>query len=553
MACLVEIHSAFGVGSPLSQIVVTGKAEDCPESFEGGNLEVTLSCRSADDPEPKTRVVGVLPSGLWIAEFLSPLPSCACDGEVFVTARCLTGEMCAAVLFQGTLSCDTCPKLGFGAGDDVGLPSLTVECDVDGSVLVNISFDWTNDTPVFLQARINPGPGGVVVTSDAPFVTPNGSAKVTVLLRYDPQLVSQPSPFVEFVRFSDFAVLACPPHVIPIGTLPECINTGCPLMATIEVTDALGNVVQVSGPNEVLCLLPGEYILTVASPLPQPGMEFWWSEGGVLIPPVVSQPSITVDLTEGSTQEFSVSVDVPNCPNPSAVAKLIACVIDCDTTVALELRDLQGLAVPTTGCVQPGDYMLHAIGPVEPPWNFKWEENGTISLFETASVYPLTVIPDGGHTVQVTASAPGCQDKMVVLTILGCAKSADSSTGCGTFLLATLGLLLAGLIGLIAGICLGNTSAIVAGGVVTAVALVLFGIWMWLCSGTTSCSTLQKARCFMIYAGWAFFAIGVLLGITAGIVCGIAAILAGFGWFPLATFIEDVMTLKGCPKTTCYF
>lgn len=553
MACLVEIHSALGVGSPLAQIVVTGKAEDCPESFEGGNLEVTLSCRSADDPEPKTKVVDVLPSGLWIAEFLPPLPSCACGGEVFVTARCRTGEKCAAVPFQGTLPCDTCPKVDFNAGDDVGLPGVTVECDIDGSALVKITFDWTNDTPNFVQARVNPGPGGVVVTSDAPFVGPNGSATVTVLLRYGPQFVPQPSPFVEFVRLSDFSVLACPPHVIPIGTLPECVDTGCPLMAAVEVTDAVGNVVQVSGPNAVLCLLPGEYTLTVVSPLPQPGMEFWWSENGNLFPPVVSQTSITVQLAEETTREFSVSVDVPNCPNPSAVAKLVGCVINCDTTVALELRDLQGLAVPTTGCVPPGDYMVHAVGPVEPPWDFEWNENGTTSTSQTASAYPLTVIPGSGHSVQVTASAPLCGDKTAVLTILGCEKPADDSAGCGAFLLATLGLLLVGLIALVAGICLGNPPAIVAGVIATAVALILFGIWWWLCSGTTSCTTLQTARCLLIYAGLVFFAIGLLLLFVSGTACGITAILTNVGWFGLATFIEDVMTLKGCPKKTCYF
>ena len=233
-----------------------------------------MSCRSADDPEPKTKVVDVLPSGLWIAEFLPPLPSCACDGEVFVTAQCRTGEMCAAVPFQGTLPCDTCPKVDFDSGDDVGLPIVTVECDIDGSALVKITFSWTNNTPNFVQARVDPGPGGVVVTSDAPFLGPNSSATVTVLLRYDPQLVPQPSPFVEFVRLSDFSVLACPPQFIPIGILPECLDTGCPLIAAVEVTDAAGNVVQVSGPNAVLCLLPGEYTLTVVSPLPQPGMEF---------------------------------------------------------------------------------------------------------------------------------------------------------------------------------------------------------------------------------------------------------------------------------------
>jgi hypothetical protein len=553
MACLVEIHSAIGVGSPLAQIVIFGRVEDCPKSFEGGNLEVTLSCRSAEDPEPKTKVVDVLPSGLWIAEFLSPLLGCACGGEVFVTARCLTDEMCAAAPFLGTLPCDTCPKVEFDAGDDVGLPVVAVECDIDGSALVKINFSWTNDTPNFVQARVNPGPGGVVVTSDVPFVGPNSSAMVTVLLRYDPQLVPQPSPFVEFVRLSDFSVLACPPHVIPAGTLPECADTGCPLMVAVEVTDAAGNGVQVSGPNAVLCLLPGEYTLAVVSPLPQPGMEFWWSEGGELIPPVVSQPSITVQLAGGTPREFSVSVDVPNCPNPSAMAELVGCVINCDTTVDLKLRDLQGLAVPTAGCVPPGNYMVHAVGPVEPPWDFEWNENGTTSISQTASAYPLTVIPGGGHSVQVTASAPGCGDKTAVLNILGCEEPADDSASCGTFLLATLGLLLVGLIALVAGICLGSTPTIVAGVVATAVALILFGIWWYYCSKTTSCTTLQTARCLLIYAGLLFFAIGLLLYFVSGTACGIATILTNVGWFGLATFIEDVMTLKGCPKKTCYF
>lgn len=557
MTCEIKINSVNGVGTPLTKVVVSGIAQDCPDSFEGGNLTVTLSCRSSEDPDPMSQTVSVLSTGLWVAEFDAPLPNCNCGGDVWVTAKCLTGEMCAAPPFDGKIGCDDCPEVFVDQDDDIDT-SLVITCDMDGSALVKIEYKWINTSQEILAARVNPGPGGTTVTGSMPFTFPTDPNWVHgwAILRYDPQTTPNPTPFFEFVRL-DLSVLACPPILIDVATLPECEVGICPTVAVIEVCDSAGDTVQVDGNNAVLCLLPGDYTLKVVSPIAQPGVEFYWSDDDGLISPVISQQEITVQVAEGSIEPYYVSVTVPGCPPPSDGVELKGCVINCETGLFLELRNLSGMAVPTSSCVPPGDYLVHAVGPIEPPWDFKWTENGVQSNVETSAAYPLTVVSGSGHAVEVEINAPGCENKTAGLTFSGCdaMKPDPVSPLCGVLTYAigvAFGLaLIITLLALALQFCTNvpvPTFVWYLVGAAWAVVLILIGLSYFLCKFIEICPCLSK--CDWLTIAWMGLLIGGIFALYLEGCCKAWMLAVAIGML-LSALVSFIMWIAECKPSKC--
>ena len=557
MACNVTISNVFGSGSPLNKITVIGTVQECPSDIEGQTLEVVLSCRSFDDEQSIKRSANVDSVGNWTAIFLPPFTGCDCADQVFVKARCLTVEGCEAAPFSGTIKCEECPSLRFNSDDDVDLPVARVECDVDGSALVSIGFKFFNDTSLIIQPRINCGPGGTTVSSNTAFVTPNNEINVAGVCRYNPSITPVPAPFVEFVNVNGFNVLDCPPIPVPLPPLPDCENAACPVSVVLEVTNAEGEVFVVTPPNEVLCLRPGQYTVTVISPLPQSTTQYFWSSNNVLIQPPATEPSITVALGEGDSQILGVAIVLPNCPPLTGIATLNGCTIDCNVDMTLVLRDAQNNTIDLDqSCIQPGDYTLQVEGPVEPPWNFEWTKNGTISQGNTSSQFPFSIAPGEAVDFEVTASAPGCEDKSAQTSLSGCETGVPpggDSRGCAALLISAIGLLIAGAILIITGICTATVAATISGGVLVAAGGVLLAIWFWRCRDTTSCDVMGKMRCFLFYSGATFVAIAILLTWFSGIACGIPAILSSIGWFGLQALLTDLMASKGCTIESCTF
>jgi len=560
MTCNINIIDVFGNGEPLNSITVVGNVQDCPPDIDGSNLEIELSCRSANDEGSIKLIADINSVGNWEATFQAPFSMCTCNGQVFVKARCLSVEGCEAEPFNDIIKCDDCPSLNFDEGDDITSTTVLVECDVDGSVLVKIKFKFFNDSGLFTQARVNCGPGGTPVSMDSPFVGPLGpnstNELVSAICRYDPAITPVPAPFVEFVNLPDI-VRSCPPVAIPVPPLPNCENAVCPSSAVIEIKGSDGNVVIVDGPNAVLCLLPGLYTATVVSPLPQPSIQYFWSQDGTLTMPLITEQSITIDLGEGESPTLSVAIVLQDCPPLTGSATLTGCVIDCDVDLTFVLRDDQNNVVDINQpCIPPGDYTLHAEGPVEPPWDFQWKVNGTISVTNTTSQFPVPITSDESVSIEVIASAPRCDDKAQVVTFIGCEKKTtddDDKPGCATLLNAAIGSLIAGAILIIIGVCTGNPWVLWGGVALTAAGIVLLGIWLWLCSKSTACDVLQKARCRLIYAGWLFLLVTFALALLSGIACGVPAILSSIGWFALSSLITDLMAAKGCEIKSCTF
>lgn len=554
MACSIEIQQIIGAGSPLAKIVVIGTAEDCPDGVEGSNLEVTLSCRSADDPDARVVMADTHPAGSWLAEFLPPLPNCGCGGPVFVTARCLARDGCEAVPVATEIACDTCPQAPF-SDDDVNPVTIEATCDFDGTVLVKIVFTFFNDTSLFLAARVNPGPGGSVVTQIPTFVTPGSTGGVQqALLRYDPAVTPIPAPFIEYVNFDGFTLLNCPPVTIDVPALPACEPSECPTTVVLEVTNSVGQVVQVSGNNAQLCLLPDEYTVSVVQPAPQSGdCTYDWSLDGSLVSPQPGAPQLDVSVGAGQTREVTVAVRKGDCPAPSAEAELIGCVIDCDLDLVLDLRDANGAAVALDqGCIPPGTYTAEAVGPVEPPWDFAWMLNGAPQITSTTDSFDFTLGPGETANVSVTASAPGCEAKTEAIGATGCTPPANGDNfGCGALLLGAIGLMLGGAATLIAGICFGSLPVVIVGAAGLVIGLLMLALWFYWCRKHTACATLQTARCLLFYAGLLFAVAAIVLSLSSGLACGIPAAVSAFGWAALSTLITDAMLIKGCTVKPC--
>ncbi|MBW2467428.1 MAG: hypothetical protein JRF02_09020 [Deltaproteobacteria bacterium] len=166
MACNINIINVFGSGEPLNIITVVGNVQDCPAGIDGSNLEVELSCRSANDEGSIKQTADINSVGNWEATFQAPFSLCTCNGQVFVKARCLSVEGCEAEPFNDIIKCDDCPSFNFDGTEDISATTVVAECDVDGSVLVKIKFKFRNDTGLFTKAGVNCGPGGTLVSQD---------------------------------------------------------------------------------------------------------------------------------------------------------------------------------------------------------------------------------------------------------------------------------------------------------------------------------------------------------------------------------------------------
>lgn len=561
MACAMTIYGAFGLSDPISGIEVTGTSLECPGAFEGENIEVTLRCETSGGTATKTTESDA--NGDWSVEFTQTEVRCGCADPVTISARCLSDENCPAAQLQTTVGCDDCPHLNLTPDDDVPNANVTVECEMDGNVLVSVDFNFVNTSSIILQPVLNPGPGGTVVSMDTAFVTPGGAFHFFAVCRYNPIATPNPKPFIEFLKFDGLVLMDCPPVPFVVPDLPDCKASLCPTTVIFEVTDSDGNVVIVSGPNEVLCLMPGTFTVTVVSPQSQQGLEVFWSVDNSQTNPLVTGQSFDVDLEEGIPKLISVAISVQGCPPLGGSVELETCVIDCEQDVTLELRDANGNVVGLNGdCIAPGNYTIRAVGPVEPPWDFKWTVDGQIDTNNTSDVLPITIVAGQAVSVEVEVSAPGCEDKTEDVTVSGCNTpddngdddddDGDTSFGCGALLLTALGLMVVGMIGVIVGVCTGFAPAVIGGAIVAAVGLILFGIWLVLCKSTTSCKVLNQARCVMQIAGWVFVIVAIVLSFTTGIGCGLPAFLSSLGWFAIATIITDVLVAKECSIESCY-
>lgn len=562
MACSIIITSVTGSGTPLDGITVAGTYEDCPPDFDSGdsNIEVRLSCRAADDPDAAIAFADTYPGGNWRAHFAGPLTDCACGGSVFVSARCLANDDCAAIPFEGAIPCDDCPKQPFSDDDDVDRPTITAVCDPDGTVLVTVVFDFFNDAAVPIRARINPGPGGMVVTEDSVPTAPGTSTEVKVVLRYDTTQTPDPGPWVEYLRQPGNVLMDCPPLFVLLPVLPDCRNAPCPVTSVLEVRGSDGTVYPVSGPNAVACLMPDTYSITVLSPS-QAFVDnyFWYNQNGILPPAEQPNgPTLQRQVTDGSMEEILVSVDpIGECPPLPDSVILEGCVINCDAPIVITLVNDSGEQFSLDAdCVPAGQYTVTVVGLEEPPWDFRWFVDGVQDTTQTSSALPVSVGADADVDIRVEVLAPGCRTRDRQLSLTGCDPGGGTDGGgslkCAALLWSAISLLVAGVILAVVGQCTDNAKAFGLGIGALVAGIVAFGFWAWWCTKSTACDTLHKARCTLIALGWTAFVIGLILGITEGLACGIGSILAFGGWQAMAGYLKDVATAKGCEDKTCY-
>lgn len=554
MPCNVEIDAVFGLGQPMDTIRVIGTVEDCPTDVEGNSVQVGASCRSPDGPFEEV-FASVDYEGKWEALFPMPVDGCECGSEVFVTAQCATQSDCAAEPFQGEIHCVECPDLSFGTDDDVGLLDVQFECDSDGTVLVQISFEVTNTTGDLIHVVVNCGPGGTSVSGGAFGFLPGSSGSVEVICRYDPAATPSPQPFVEFFD-SDHERHGCPPVPVPVPPLPDCSEGGCPTTVTLEVQDSEGEIIDV---DEILCLTPGDYSIEVTEPF-NPDLAYTWSVDGTQ-QPNATDPAFTV--TVGPEEELTVSVVVDHpdevCDPLSAAVDLEGCVLDCSEDLAVEVRDSQGdLADLNQPCLSPDTYTLEVTAPLGPGWDFEWVINGTVDTGTTAPEYEIDLGAGEDVTVEVIADGPGCPPQSAEIELEGCGSGNGGNGngggffGCAELLVTAISLLIVGAILTVVGVCTGSAPLIVAGGAVFGVGVLLFALWAFFCQAFTSCGVLENLRCLLNWLAALAAALGILLLFLQDPACGIAALIASGSWAGAAGLLTDIMVQKGCTIGTCF-
>ncbi len=546
MACDIKITGVFGIGSPMDAIRVAGTVSECAAPLEGDPIAVRLSCRSAVDGfvEVGAKVVGEN----WQAIFPAPPNDCSCGGPVFVQANCVSEPNCGDD-FAGEVTCVDCPSLHWSDEDDVGLPNAVQICEPDGHFLLDISFSFFNDSAPFTQALINPGPGGIVVSIDAPIVGPGGTATCRALLRYGPAITPTPQPFVEF-RNLDGSLRGCPIQFIPLPIIKAC-PPACPQQVILQVTGP-GNATIDLGDGGPACLPQGGYEVCVLSPLVglngAPIAKFNWTLNSQL--QSEDGPCLEVFVVDGTTQEVIVHPSLEDCPEPAATVELVGCEANCDIELELEVRNSAGLLMPPGDCLPKGSYNLIAKGGAVPPWAITWVIDGQADTSTTGTELSIDIGFEQVRFVEITATVAGCPPVQATRQLSGCSDSTGGFWGCMVHLLVALAMMIGGSITVIVGFCVGNPPAIVIGLVALALSWIIFGLWVWLCAKNTACNVLIHVNCAL---SWLILANTILAGILglSAFWCGIVALTMIANWALAKVAISDAIAEKGCPNEPC--
>lgn len=564
MACSITILSVKGVGVGPDVISVQGASVDCaPQQIEGGgHITVKLEC---GDPFAtiQTQSATVLENGDFFAEFESVGSRCPCGGPVRVTATCASEPDCFDT-FIGELACAECPSF-INPLEDVTVPSITDECEVDGSArIVTIGHFVRNLTGAPVVIRINCGPDqlGPQPANTTPFA-PGEQGQAVGVCRY----AAPSAPAAARIIVLDAAEQAtgCPPVVVNLPEMEPC-EVGCPTTVVLEVLQQ-GEVVDPSG---VVCLAPGDYEVRVVSPN-LPGTTFGWSVEAISTGETSNTLGVT--LNAGDELDVSVAVLVPDCPLLPASVVLKACTLDCPAELTVVVRDDASSEVDLEqDCIAPGTYVVVVTNPVPPPWKYAWTIDGVLDTATNGPSHQVVVQAGTTTTVRVEASAVGCETRSIELQLVGCGDDGDEDEGedddeddedegddngggsfsCDGLLIAAITAIVVGGILLIIGICSGIAGLVVAGTISAVLGAALLVIWAIFCRKTTSCEVLAALRCLMSWLAVLVLLASILLLFVSSPACAATAALTGVSWGGIAALLTDAMVVKGCQIGTCF-
>lgn len=268
--CTVTIDSVGGIGPGPASISVLGTIADC-EVFEGGSVRVRLACGSEDNVIGEQTVTPDA-AGAWHASFdNNPDGDCRCDGDVFVTATCVSDPTCSTSVAQ-PLVCIECPLIE-PPDDDAGTPTIVVECNPDGTADVTITQKVTNVTSSIKNVQMQCGPDGAHVSGGLSGVLPGQTILMSMTCRYPTPHAPLPVRVTVFTGTPPFELLACPPLEIPLPALQPC-EAQCPqiLNVAVDIRDC------VVDPDDGIEKREVVFTATVVPAMPM-GVNYLWGFG----------------------------------------------------------------------------------------------------------------------------------------------------------------------------------------------------------------------------------------------------------------------------------
>lgn len=226
--CTITINGVIGIGADPTFIRVNGTVVDCAADVEGDRVIVSIACENS---EAFATGAADVSGEAWV--ILLPVPAdsdCGCGRPVFVTARCISDDSCAAPPFGvSELRCLECPNVS-GVAPEPG--EELVECNPDGSASVTLEALVDNVTAghirAFIECGTNP-PGQLEAPNNFIELAPGGIGVVTATCNYDTP--STPTPFVRFTDLSGND-LGCPEIPIAFGE----VDCPCPEVVGLTVT-----------------------------------------------------------------------------------------------------------------------------------------------------------------------------------------------------------------------------------------------------------------------------------------------------------------------------
>ena len=420
MACTVTIEDVQSIGNPLQSIIVFGTATECKPIIvnKPSNVTVTINCSNTVNI---TRNASVEVDGTWKVEF-DQVERCRCGGKLTINAFCSSDLDCKFPPWVDEIKCIECPVVYFNdEGDDVGGPQQVI-CAPNGQVHVKIHFNVTNPSSNDIVVSVNCGPGGISILGGQITVPAGTDVFVNnVICSYDPNVTPIATPFIEFFN-SDLSPQGCPPIPITIPSLEECEDI-CPDDVIIQVKDSFGIVVV---PDNVVCLLSGSYEVEVIYPIPSPDISYFWEINDVSQPTQVPPEKIDVLVSQNSTTKVDVIVTKSGCAPKGREASLVGCNTDCNQDIAIEVKNSNGQIINNlNNCLPAGDYTITVTAPNSPQWNYTWIIDGTLDNLNATAVYQISIFAEQVISIVVTASAPGCAQKDMPISLTGCEDTED--------------------------------------------------------------------------------------------------------------------------------
>jgi hypothetical protein len=197
----------------------------------------------------------------------------------------------------------------------------------------------------------------------------------------------------------------------------------CAQRSRIEIYDL--NAVKIT-PQDVVCVVPASYDLTIVEPVPAAAYTYQWSlstDGGISNTVLVGATARTLRYTLAAGQEYTFSVSITPvdhaCPVLTAAITIEVCAESCP-----QLRSLTAV-----GCA-PGQVTFTATGSsLNEAERFDWTFGDGSSATGISSTIAHTYSSGGPITASVIMVAPqGCISQTAVVTVAACGNTPPIGT-----------------------------------------------------------------------------------------------------------------------------